>query len=207
MFVIIEMDGFGYPMIDWLYSVVLTKGKDMYESTQKMMTLENIEKEISEKVVNKEGLSRLELEQSYEKKEMDIEGNYSDILSIYWITMFYLSIYPIGIIQSFLNLLFKFIIEKNFLLNAYKRPEYINPQFGFLCFNFFNFGFFLFLCGDIIFFRNEDNKKSFGAGYIVIMLLILLLPFYLLTKLIMYITNYCCLKKKESEHLNNIIKG
>jgi hypothetical protein len=206
MFVIIEMDGFGYPMIDWLYSVVLTKGKDMYESTQKMMTLENIEKEISEKVVNKEGLSRLELEQSYEKKEMDIEGNYSDILSIYWITMFYLSIYPIGIIQSFLNLLFKFIIEKNFLLNAYKRPEYINPQFGFLCFNFFNFGFFLFLCGDIIFFRNEDNKKSFGAGYIVIMLLILLLPFYLLAKLIMYITNYCCLKKKESEHLNNIIK-
>jgi len=129
MFVIIEMDGFGYPMVDWLYSVVLTKGKDMYESTQKMMTLENIEKEISEKVVNKEGLSRLELEQSYEKKEMDIEGNYSDILSIYWITMFYLPIYPIGIIQSFLNLLFKFIIERNFLLNVYKRPDYINPQF------------------------------------------------------------------------------
>mgnify|MGYP002623996162 CR=1 FL=1 len=204
MFVIIEMDGFGYPMIDWLYNVVLTKGKDMYESTQKMMTLENIEKEISEKVVNKEGLSRMELEQSYEKKEMDIEGNYSDILSIYWITMFYLSIYPIGIIQSFLNLLFKFIIEKNFLLNVYKRPEYINPQFGFLCFNFFNFGFFLFLCGDIIFFKNEDNKKSFGAGYIVIMLFVLLIPIYLLAKLIMYLTNYCCLKKKESENLNNI---
>jgi len=204
MFVIIEMDGFGYPMVDWLYSVVLTKGKDMYESTQKMMTLENIEKEISEKVVNKEGLSRLELEQSYEKKEMDIEGNYSDILSIYWITMFYLPIYPIGIIQSFLNLLFKFIIEKNFLLNVYKRPEYINPQFGFLCFNFFNFGYFLFLCGNIIFFRNEDNKKSFGAGYIVIMILFLIIPFYLLAKLIMYLTNYCCLKKKESEKLNNI---
>ena len=204
MFVIIEMDGFGYPMVDWLYSVVLTKGKDMYESTEKMMTLENIEKEISDKVVNKEGLSRLELEQSYEKKEMNIEGNYSDILSIYWITMFYLSIYPIGIIQSFLNLLFKFIIEKNFLLNVYKRPEYINPQFGFLCFNIFNFGFFLFLCGDIIFFKNEDNKKSFGAGYIVIMLLILLIPFYLLAKLIMYLTNHCCLKKKESEKLNNI---
>ena len=53
MFVIIEMDGFGYPMIDWLYSVVLTKGKDMYESSQKMMNLENIEKEISDQVINK----------------------------------------------------------------------------------------------------------------------------------------------------------
>ena len=204
IFVFIEMDGFGYPMIDWLYSVVLTKGKDMYESTQKMMSFENIEKEISDKVINKEGLSRLELEQSYEKKEMDLEGNYSDILSIYWITMFYMSIYPIGIIQSFLNLLFKYIIEKNFLLNVYKRPEYINPQFGFLCFNFFNFGFFLFLCGDIIFFRNEDNKKSFGTVYIIFMFIILLIPFYLIGKLIMYITNYCCLKEKESETLNNI---
>ena len=103
----------------------------MYESTKKIMSLENVEKEISEQVVNKEGLSRLELEQTYEKKEMDLEGNYSDVLAIYWITMFYLPIYPIGVIQSFLNLLFKYIIEKNFLLNVYKRPEYINPQFGF----------------------------------------------------------------------------
>ena len=63
-------------MIDWLYSVVLTKGKDMYESSQKMMNLENIEKEISDQVINKDGLSRLELEESYEKKEMDLEGNY-----------------------------------------------------------------------------------------------------------------------------------
>ena len=204
MFVIIEMDGFGYPMIDWLFSVVLTKGKDMYESTQKMMSLENIENEISEQVINPEALSRLELEQSFEKKEMDLEGDYSDILSTYWITMFYVSIYPIGVIQSFLNLLFKYIIEKNFLLNVYKRPEYINPQFGFLCFNFFNFGFFLFLCGNLIFFRNEDNKKSFGAVYIVIMILILIIPFYLVAKLIMYITNYCCLKEKESGNLNHI---
>ena len=116
----------------------------------------------------------------------------------------FLYIYPIGVIQSFLNLLFKYIIEKNFLLNVYKRPEYINPQFGFLCFNFFNFGFFLFLCGNLIFFRNEDNKKSFGAVYIVIMILILIIPFYLVAKLIMYITNYCCLKEKESGNLNHI---
>ena len=206
MFIIIEMDGFGYPVIDLLFNVVLTKGRDMYDSSSKIMSLENIEKEISAQMDNTEGLSRLELEQSYEKKEMDLEGNYSDILAIYWITMFYLSIYPIGIIQSFLNLLFKFVIEKNFLLNVYKRPNYINPQFGFLCFNFFNFGFFLFLCGDIIFFRNEDNKKCFDAGYIIIMLLILLLPFYLLAKFIMWLTNYCRLKEKEAEHLDIIKK-
>ena len=61
----------------------------------------------------------LELEQTFQKKEMDLEQNYSDTLSTYWITMFYASIYPVGIIQSFLNLLFKYIIEKNFLLNVF----------------------------------------------------------------------------------------
>ena len=61
----------------------------------------------------------LELEQTFQKKEMDLEQNNSDTLSTYWITMFYESIYPVGIIQSFLNLLFKYIIEKNFLLNVF----------------------------------------------------------------------------------------
>ena len=61
----------------------------------------------------------LELEQTFQKKEMDLEQNYSDTLSTYWITMFYASIYPVEIIQSFLNLLFKYIIEKNFLLNVF----------------------------------------------------------------------------------------
>ena len=203
MFVIIEMDGFGYPIFDLFYYVFNKKGKDMYDATKSRMSFDNIDKEFSEQIDNKEGKSRFELEQSFEKPEMELGDNYSDILAIYWITMFYIPIYPIGIIQTFLNLLFKFILEKNFLLKIYKRPEYINPQFGFLCFNFFNFGFFLFLCGDIIFFKNEDNKKSYGAGYIVIMILILVCPFFLLAKFIMYITKYCGLKK-ESENLNDI---
>ena len=37
-----------------------------------MMSLENIENEISEQVINPEALSRLELEQNFEKKEMDL---------------------------------------------------------------------------------------------------------------------------------------
>ena len=207
MFIIIEMDGFGYPMIDWFYNVILTKGKNMYEITKKMMSFEDIKKEFSKKKVDYENYTNDnldELKQSFDLKEMDLENNYSDILSIYWITMFYACIYPIGIIQSFLNLFFKFIIEKNFLVKAYKRPQYINPQFGFFCFNFFNFGFFLFLCGNIIFFKNEDNKQSFGVVYIIIMIIILITPFFLLSKLIMYLTNYCRLEEKETNI--NLIK-
>ena len=199
MFIIIEMDGFGYPMIDWFYTVILTKGKNMYEITKKIM-IKDIEEEYLKYDNNNNNLD--ELRELYEKKEIDLEGNYSDILAIYWITMFYACIYPVGIIQSFLNLFFMFIIEKNFLLNAYKRPEYINPQFGFFCFNFFNFGFFLFLCGNIIFFKNEDNKESFGVAYIIIMIVLLIIPIFLIPKLFRYLANYSYLKEKERIDLN-----
>ena len=203
MFVLIEMDGFGYPMIDWFYGVY-KKGKEMQETTEKILKTDNVEKEITDQVTNPDKLSKLELKDSFEKNEMELEDLFSDSVAIYWITMLYLSIYPVGLIQSFFNLLFKFIIEKNFLLNAYKRPEYTNPQFGFLCFNFFNIGFFLFLCGNFIIFRNEENKQSFGIVYIIIMILILVIPFYYLGKFIMFITNYCCLNQKEENRLNNI---
>ena len=63
----------------------------------------------------------LELEQTFQKKEMDLEQNYSVTLSTYWITMFYASIYPVEIIQSFLNLLFKYIIEKKFFVKCVSR--------------------------------------------------------------------------------------
>ena len=210
MFVIIEMDGFGYPMFDLFYYVLNKKGKEMYDNTYKMMTSENIDNEFRKQLDNNEGSTKFKLEKTFEKPEMNIGDNYCDILNIYWITMFYLSIYPIGIIQSFLNLLFKYIIEKNFLINVYKRPEDINPHFGFLCFNFFNFGFFLFLLGDFIFFKNEDNKNSFGGMYIFVMVVILLFPFFLLGKFIFYIINCCCLHKEEIQNFNDVkqrIKG
>ena len=198
LFVVMEMDGFGFPIIDLLY-IVNKKGSEMYESTEKMMSEENVDKEFKAFMENEEKKSLYSLKQQFEKPKFKLDDHYCDVLTIYWMTMFYLPIYPIGVFQSFLNILFKFIIEKNFLLNTYKRPEYTNPHLGFLCFNFFHFGFFLYLLGDLIFFRNEDNKKSFGIGYIIIMILALIFPFYYFAKLLMHITNNCCLEKKKEK--------
>ena len=151
MFTIIEMDGFGYPMID-LICTVGKKGKEMYEKSKTILSIDNINNVIYDMNNNPNGLSVSELKKIYSKKEMELDENYSDIISIYWISMFYMSIYPVGMIQSFLNLLFKYIIEKNFLMYIYKRPEFINPKIGFFCFNFANIGFFFYLLGNYIFF-------------------------------------------------------
>ena len=93
IFIIIEMNGFGYPFIDWLFNIV-PKLKEFKESSETVLSLENIEKQIKELTGNKSGLSSYELNQEFEKKKFDLEGNYSDVLSSYWITMFYFPIYP-----------------------------------------------------------------------------------------------------------------
>ena len=191
MFVILEMDGFGYPLID-LFLMLYKKFKEMKRQEKKEMNRNNVQNEIINKLKNEEGRSQYELHKAHKRRPMKLDENYADILSIYWITMFYLPIYPIGIIQSFLNLLFKFIMEKNFLTNVYRRPEYIEPHFGFFCFNFFNFGFFLVLLGNLLFFQNEDNKSSFGNSYIIFMIIILIFPSYYIAK---FLTNCCCGEK------------
>ena len=205
MFVIIEMDGFGYPLIDSIFSQgAREKWEKWKELTENMMSKENINKELMEQNENDEGKNKLELREEFEKEDFELEENFSDVLAIYWITMFYLPIYPIGVIQTFLNLLFKYFIEFNFLLKSYKRPEYLNPSIGFFCFNSFSIGFFLLLLGNLIFFRNEDNKDSFGTAYIIFMILVLIIPFSYIAKLILIMTKYCCLKKKETKNYKDI---
>ena len=205
MFVIIEMDGFGYPLIDSIFSQgAREKWEKWKELTENMMSKENINKELMEQNENEEGKNKLELREEFEKEDFELEENFSDVLAIYWITMFYLPIYPLGVIQTFLNLLFKYFIEFNFLLKSYKRPEYLNPNIGFFCFNSFSIGFFLLLLGNLIFFRNEDNKDSFGTAYIIFMILVLIIPFSYIAKLILIMTKYCCLKKKETKNYKDI---
>ena len=200
MFVVLEMKGFGYPLIDLLIYGFFQKSREMKKKTDKIMSQENVEKEISQRIENIGKLSQFELEETFKKDEMSLEDNYSEILSLYYITMFYFSLYPVGLIQSFLNLFFKFIIEKNFLLIVYKRPENIDPKFGFLCFEYYNLGYFLFLCGNIIFFKDNQNKNSFGPGYIIFMFVILIFPF--LTKLVMFLIKKFT-KSEEKETNNN----
>ena len=101
LFVVMEMDGFGFPIIDLLY-IVNKKGSEMYESTEKMMSEENVDKEFKAFMENEEKKSLYSLKQQFEKPKFKLDEHYCDVLSIYWMTMFYLSIYPIGVFQSFL---------------------------------------------------------------------------------------------------------
>ena len=93
MFVIIEMDGFGYPLIDSIFSQGARKKWEKWiELTENMMTKENIKKELEEKNENEEGKNKFELEKEFQKEDFEIEENFSDVLTIYWITMFYFPI-------------------------------------------------------------------------------------------------------------------
>ena len=57
-----EMDGFGFHIIDFIY-IVTNKGSEMYESTQSMMSAENVDKEFKAYINNEEKESLYSLKQ------------------------------------------------------------------------------------------------------------------------------------------------
>ena len=70
MFVIIEMDGFGYPLIDSIFSQgAREKWEKWKELTENMMSKENINKELMEQNENEEGKNKLELEEDFQKED------------------------------------------------------------------------------------------------------------------------------------------
>ena len=69
MFVVIEMDGFGYPMIDLFRWGLFGSFKGAYDAQEQMMTAENIDKKFNEKINNAEEMTRLELENLLKRKK------------------------------------------------------------------------------------------------------------------------------------------
>jgi hypothetical protein len=69
--------------------------------------------------------TQAELNEIYENPVMNITYKYCYITNIFLVSLFYLSIFPIGIIFGFFGLLFTYISEL-FYIGLYKRPEIIN---------------------------------------------------------------------------------
>ena len=78
-----------------------------------------------------------ELNELYEYPDMDISVKYSYLSKTLFITMFYLPIFPFGVLISFLGLILAYFLEKFNFTHSYKRPEMLNEKLGEIHFNFF----------------------------------------------------------------------
>ena len=78
-----------------------------------------------------------ELNDIYELPDMQIASKYSYIFKTVLMTMFYLPIFPFGVVISLSGLILSYFLEKYNFTHNYKRPEMLNSKLGKFYFNFF----------------------------------------------------------------------
>ena len=100
-----------------------------------------------------------ELNDLYEYPDMDISSKYSYISKTLFMTMFYLPIFPFGVLISFIGLILAFFLEKYNFTHHYKRPEMLNEKLGEIYFNYFIFVIIFYSIGNYIFMNGllEDD--------------------------------------------------
>ena len=82
-------------------------------------------------------MTQKELNELYEYPDMDIASKYSYISKTLLMTMFYLPIFPLGVLISLIGLIVAYFLEKFNFAHGYKRPEMLNEKLGEFHFNFF----------------------------------------------------------------------
>ena len=119
-----------------------------------------------------------ELNEIFENPIMNISYKYSYITNVFLISLFYLSIFPIGMIFGFFALLFAYISEF-FYIGLYKRPEILNSK---LCKTYvYNFKWivFIFSLGNYLFigWMSETRPVNWSVINLIVFFILCLIPY------------------------------
>ena len=119
-----------------------------------------------------------ELNEMFENPEMDICTKYSFITNAILIPLFYMSIFPIGMIFGFAGLLFAYISEF-FYVGLYKRPEVLNSKLCIFYISNFKWAVFIFALGNYIFLSpiNENQRLSWSLINLILFFVLSMIPY------------------------------
>jgi len=122
--------------------------------------------------------TQAELNEIYENPVMNISYKYCYITNIFLVSLFYLSIFPIGIIFGFFGLLFTYISEL-FYIGLYKRPEILNSKLCKVYVSNFKWVVFTFSLGNYIFigWMSETKKNNWSLINLIVFFIICLIPY------------------------------
>ena len=142
-----------------------------YKRTKARLELEDVK---YEKSIYTQG----ELNEMFENPEMDICSKYSFISNAVLIPLFYMSIFPIGMIFGFAGLLFTYISEF-FYVGLYKRPEILNSKLCIFYVSNFKWAIFVFALGNYIFLSplNKNQRLNWSLINLIIFFILGLIPY------------------------------
>ena len=142
-----------------------------------------------------------ELNELYEYPDMDISVKYSYLSKTLFITMFYLPIFPFGVLISFLGLILAYFLEKFNFTHSYKRPEMLNEKLGEIHFNFFISVQIFYSIGNYIFMNDLLKKDYWKIVNITLFCILAIIPY---TKPISYYFNSSNNFKGDSQTFNDL---
>ena len=107
-------------------------------------------------ITNKEeiDINQKDLNELYEFPPMNVSAKYSYIAKTVLMSFFYIPIFPLGVIISFLGFILAYWLEKYNFANMYKIPEMLNRQITEFYTNYFVLVFFVYGIGDYVFLRD-----------------------------------------------------
>ena len=122
-------------------------------------------------------MNQKNLNELYEKIDMNIAEKYSYIAKTLLMTFLYISIFPFGVLISLIGFILCFFLEKYNYINNYKRPEVLNNTLFFFYLEFYSLILFVIGIGDYIFLSNVFNNKNWSLVNLVFLVLFIIIPY------------------------------
>ena len=126
-------------------------------------------------------LNQRELNKLYQLPDMQISYKYSYVAKTVLLTLFYIPIFPLGIIISLVGFIFAYYLELFNFTHLYKRPEMINEKICLFYIEYFVINLFFLNLGIYIFIKDIFSLYFFIIIFLVIFGILSVFPY---TKLI-----------------------
>ena len=102
----------------------------------------------------KHNMSQKQLNKLYQRPSMSVPYKYSYIAKTLLLSLFYISIFPLGIAISLFGFIFAYVIELYNFTHLYNRPEMINEEICLFYMEYFLINLVIFCLGILIFAKN-----------------------------------------------------
>ena len=143
----------------------------IYKRTKARLELKNTKYE-------KSTYTQGELNEIFENPELDICFKYSYITNVFLISLFYMSIFPIGMIFGFVALIFAYFSEYCYI-GLYKRPEILNSSLCRFYVSNFRWVIFIFALGNYIFLGmiHDKQRKNWSLINLIVFFVVCIIPY------------------------------
>ena len=122
-------------------------------------------------------MTQKKLNKLYEYRDMDISYKYAYLAKTTAMSLFYLPIFPIGFIISFLGFVLGYFLELYNFTHNYKRPEMLDETISKSYANYFIVILFIGGVGDLFFFYEIFPSRGFSLANFIIFLVLIFVPY------------------------------